>query len=90
MQPAAAGDESSVMADDEKRVQLILTRDEALVLLDFLLRFNARPDVPFEDSAEKFVLWGLECMLEQQLDEPFRPDYVELVARARKEVRESY
>lgn len=77
------------MAED-KRVQVVLTNDEALVLLDFLLRFNARDDFAFEDDSEKYVLWGVECMLEQQLAEPFRADYADHVVRARREVRDSY
>ena len=77
------------MADDDK-VELMLTQDEALVLFDFLLRLNEQASAPLADVSEKFVLWGVECLLEQQLSAAFSPDYPRLLAEARTRVRESY
>ncbi|MBM3463821.1 MAG: hypothetical protein FJX76_17130 [Armatimonadetes bacterium] len=82
--------ESPHAMTEEGKVGLYLTNDEALVLLDFLLRFNQESEAELVDPAEKFVLWGVECMLEQQLREPFDPNYSELVLQARRAVRESY
>jgi hypothetical protein len=75
------------MPDDD--VVLKLTRDEAIVLFAWLSRFNNQPTPGFEDQAEQRVLWDLECMLESALDEPFLPDFVEIVLAARSRVRDS-
>lgn len=77
-------------SSEPTKIELHLTPDEALVLLDFLLRFNARPPVPFADVSEKFVLWGVECLLEQQVPAAFSADYQRLLLEARTRVRESY
>ena len=44
------------------RVKLELTGDEALVLYEWLTRFNQRDDVEFADQAEERVLCDLEAM----------------------------
>jgi hypothetical protein len=75
------------MAEDD--VALELTRDEAIVVFAWLSRFNNQPTPGFEDQAEQRVLWDLECMLESALDEPFRPDFAEIVVAARSRVRDS-
>ena len=46
-----------------------LSHDEALVLIDWLFRFNAAENNAFEDQAEQRVLWDLECRLESKLAE---------------------
>jgi hypothetical protein len=74
------------MAED---VTLTVTRDEAIVLFAWLSRFNNDPTLEFEDQAEQRVLWDLECLLESALDEPFRPDYTQIVLAARSRVRDS-
>lgn len=53
---------------------LAVIKDEALVLFDFLARFNENehPEI-CEDHAEQKTLWMLEGQLERQLLEPFRP-----------------
>ncbi len=78
------------MSDDSalENIELPLTPDEALVLFAWLGRFN-NSDHEFEDQAEQRVLWNLEAMLESELVEPFRSDYLELVAAARGRVRDS-
>ena len=70
-----------------KRVTIELTNSEALVLFDFLARFNERDDLEFEDPAESRVLWDLESILEKSLVEPLRGNYDLLVKRARANVR---
>lgn len=75
------------MAD--KNVQLELSRDEAIVLFEWLMRFNKSDGARFEDQAEQRVLWDLEAMLESRLVEPFEPNYSDLLARARLSVRDS-
>ena len=72
-----------------KFVTIELTTAEALVLIDFLARFNKLEDFAFEDQSEQRVLWDLEAILEKRLVEPFRPDYKRLLEQARAEVRDA-
>jgi hypothetical protein len=67
-------------------IQIPLSRDEALVLLDWLA---ANVDtLSFRDQAEQRVLWDIEAMLEAQLVEPFASNYAELLQAARARVRD--
>ena len=68
-----------------ENLMFTLTRDEAVVLFEWLARFNAKQDYQFEDQAEQRVLWNLESTLV----EPFKPDYDEVLASARSRVRDS-
>ncbi len=74
---------------DKQIINLTLTKDEALVVFDFLARFNQteHPDI-FEDKAEQKTLWILQGQLEKQLVEPFRPDYKEIINEARNKIRD--
>lgn len=71
-----------------KDVTLALTQDEAIVLLEWLSRFNVDGDCRFEDQAEQRVLWDLEASLESMLSAPLKPDYAETLARARARLRD--
>lgn len=70
------------------QVNLALTPDEALVLFEWLARFNATEN-EFADQAEQRVLWDLESMLESALIGPLRPDYTVLLSAARERVRDT-
>jgi hypothetical protein len=70
------------------KVQLTLSRHEALVFFEWLSRFNKTKDVQFEDQAEQRVLWDIEAMLESTLVEPFESSYAALLAQARQAVRD--
>lgn len=72
--------------DDAKDVTLSLSRDEALVLFEFLSRFSDDNNLRIDHLAEARVLWDLCCMLEATLDEPLREDYLERLHRAREVV----
>ncbi len=76
------------MNDPTNNIALTLSRDEALVLFEFLSRFSDEEELRIEDQAENRVLWHLCCILEQQLVEPFREDYADCLARARHAVRD--
>jgi len=65
-----------------QRVKIELTRDAALVLYDWLARFNQRADTDFADQAEECVLFDLEAMLEKALVAPLQADYAALVAQS--------
>jgi hypothetical protein len=75
------------MAND--KVNIELTKEEAIVLFEFLSRFNENDNLSrFEDQSEQRVLWNVECILEKQLSEPFRADYQKIVKKAREVVRD--
>lgn len=70
-----------------KKVTLELSNDEALVLFDWIKRFNEATHT-FEDQAEERVLWDIEAMLEEKLVEPFADDYRQKLSAARGRVRD--
>jgi len=70
-----------------KSVTIELTSDAALVLYDWLTRFNQQEETAFVDQAEERVLFDLEAMLEKALVAPLQSDYAALVAQARSHVR---
>ncbi len=69
-------------------VRLELTKDEALVLFEFLARFDDNETLMLEDQAEERVLWSLQGLLEKQLVEIFDPSYKSLVESARERLRD--
>lgn len=71
------------------RVILELSQDQALVLSDWITRFNSRDHNEFEDQAEEMVLWDIEAMLESKLVAPFESGYTELLEAARRRVRDT-
>ena len=71
-----------------KRVKIDLTSDEALVLYDWLRRFNQRADTDFADQAEERVLFDLEAILEKALVSPLQSNYADLLVQARSTVRD--
>jgi dihydroxyacetone kinase DhaKLM complex PTS-EIIA-like component DhaM len=74
----------------ETKVNIEVTKDEALVLFDFLSRLNEKETVDlFEDQAEQKVLWIIEGILEKNLVEPFKPDYKEIIQQARDRLRDN-
>lgn len=74
---------------DNKNINIELTKEEAIVLFEFLGRFNENDNLStFDDLAEQRVLWDIEFILEKQLSEPFRADYQEIVKEAREAVRD--
>lgn len=73
----------------EQYVELKLTRDEAVVLFEWLHRFNTKEGGQgFEDQAEQRVLWDIEATLESTLTEPFEPNYRQILDVARAKVRD--
>jgi len=72
-----------------KKIVLNLSNDEALVLLNWLIRFNEN-EMPslFEDQSEERVLFDLESVLEQSISEIFSKNYKELLSQARDNIRD--
>ena len=69
-------------------IDIALSNDEALVLFEWLARFNAQ-EREFEDQAEQRVLWNLEALLETRVPQLFSTDYATRVAEARSRVRDA-
>lgn len=76
------------MKDPKSLICLKLTNEEALVLFDWISRFNEDDKNVFQDQAEQRVLWDIEAMLEEQLVEPLDENYDELLKSARDKVRD--
>ena len=76
------------MAENDK-ITIRLDKDEALVLFDFLSRFNSEKhkDI-FHDQAEEKTLWQIEGQLEKILVEPFMPNYQDILIEARNRLRD--
>lgn len=72
--------------DIKTPVAIELTGDEALVLFEWIKRFNAGDARDFEDQAEERVLWDIEAVLEKALVAPFERDYDRRLAEARATV----
>jgi hypothetical protein len=71
------------------KVTITLTKDEALVLFDFLARFNqADHKSIFEDQAEQKTLLIIEGQLEKTLVEPFLPNYLDIIKQSRDNIRD--
>ena len=78
------------MARTDNDVTITLTRDEAIVLFEFLSRYSEAPhELRIADQAEQRVLWNMQANLESALHEPINnPNYEERVTRARAAVRD--
>lgn len=72
----------------EPTIRVELSAAEALVLFEWVARFNRTSRSDFEDQAEQRVLWDLEAMLEAVLVEPLASTYEGLLALARARVRD--
>lgn len=66
-----------------------LTQAEALVLLDFLSRFDKGGQPDIRDQAEQLLFWHLFSALERALPEASAPDYRDKILAAREVVRHS-
>ena len=66
-----------------KKTILELTSNEALVLIDFLIRFRDDDELKIENPAEEQILWDLCAMLESKVPELLHKDYKQLLRKAR-------
>jgi hypothetical protein len=57
---------------------------EALVLVDFLLRYRDQEELRIENHAEERILWDLCALLESQVPELLDPAYKAKLAAARE------
>lgn len=65
-----------------------ISSDEALVLFDWLTRWEKTGTFAVAGEAEQRVLWNLLAELEEQLAEPFSLEYPALLEAARARLRE--
>jgi DNA primase len=73
----------------ENKVVLELTKEESIVLLDWLSRINEGENADlFQDQAEERVLWDMEASIEKVISETFESNYAEILSRAREKVRD--
>jgi hypothetical protein len=63
-----------------------LNRDETLVLFEWLSSRTDRNDFPFEDEAERRIVWDMTASFEKILAEPLQPDYADRLAASRARV----
>lgn len=74
---------------ESNEITIKLTKDEALVLFEFLSRFNENDNKEiFQDQAEEKALWIIEGQLEKILVEPFMPNYQDIIQEARTRIRD--
>ncbi|HJX65955.1 MAG TPA: hypothetical protein VJ860_18605 [Polyangia bacterium] len=68
-----------------------LSDDEALVLLDLLHDYGSNDDgreIKVNHAAERNALWALSAQLEKRLVAPLPPNYAELLSQARARVEQ--
>ena len=74
------------MSNEEVIVKL--TKDEAIVLFEFLSRFSDKDTLDIEHQAEERALWNLTYLFEKELAEPFCKDYGNLLEAARDRLKD--
>ena len=70
-----------------KEIVVSLSQGEALVLFEFLSRFDETNVLDIIDQSEEFVLIRVLNILRLQLAEPFSDDYLKILEKARSELR---
>ena len=73
---------------DDEPVRLVLSQDEALVLFEWLARYDETDQLSVDGPAERLALWRLHGGLEKVSVAPFKADYAEQLHRARDRLRE--
>jgi len=73
--------------DETPEIYISLSADEALVLFEFLSRFEESYELTIVDQAEERALSNLLGPLQKQLVTPFRHDYLVLLEQARNKLR---
>ncbi|HYQ93083.1 MAG TPA: hypothetical protein VES89_13660 [Candidatus Competibacteraceae bacterium] len=73
-----------------RELTITMTRAEALVLFEFLARYDESEKLDIQDPAEEFALWQVHGAFERVLVEPFEADYRERLEAARETVRRAH
>jgi hypothetical protein len=69
---------------NNKHIQIQLSHDEALVLLELLSRYSEDDALNIQHKSEERALWNLTSLLESQLSEHLEEGYAELLQGARE------
>jgi len=72
-----------------ENIEISLSKDEALVLFEFLARFSTSDKLEIVDQAEERALWNIEALLEKILVEPFSENWTSIIAEARRRLRDA-
>jgi hypothetical protein len=72
----------------DAKIHFELGRDEALVLFELLADFGDQERLELPSPVERLALLRLHGALERTMVEPFCPEYLELLERARKALKE--
>ncbi len=72
----------------KEEIQINLSKDEAIILFEFLSRFSNEEVLEIVDQSEARVLWNILCDLEKDLVEPFSEKYAEILEKARENIRD--
>lgn len=80
-----------------KKISLNLNIDEAMVLFEWVVKYNqmtknmndkALEDKGINHNSEMKILWDLESCLETVLEQPFNENYKDLLNQARISIEE--
>ncbi len=74
------------MDDDEIKIEI--TKDEALVLFEFLSRYSDTDKLAIEHQSEQRVLWSLNCIFEKTINEAYSSDYKKSLESARNRLQD--
>ena len=72
----------------KEEIEINLTKDEALVLFEFLSRFSDKNELKIEHQSEERALWNLKCIFEKVLSEHFSKDYFKIIEVAREQLKD--
>lgn len=72
----------------EEKIQINLSKDEAILLFEFLSRFSNKDKLEVGDPSEARVLWNILCDLEKALVEPFSEKYAKILEEAHEKIRD--
>lgn len=75
-----------MMIERKEGVVIALGKDDALILFDWLSRFN-NGHCRFADDIERQSLCNLEAALEQVLVEPFQEHYSDIIAQTKSRIK---
>ncbi|TRY28674.1 hypothetical protein [Aliiglaciecola sp. M165] len=73
-----------------EKVNVELSKDEALVLFEFLTRQSESEDLRAEHNSEKIVLSSVVAQLEKSLSEPFSSNWSAILDLSRKRINETW
>ena len=73
---------------DNDKIKVEITKDEALVLYEFLSRYSDTENLEIEHQSEQRALWNLTCVFEKTISEAFDSDYKISLESARKRLED--